>query len=303
MIVAAANPAIDRLLELDRLVTGEIYEPGGALEVAGGKALNVARSAHVLGAHVHAVALLGGLNGQRVSAMLEADGIPFDPVQTGGETRQTLAVLARDSGQLTQFYERGTEQAARGFSRFRERVLERCGVGEWLVLSGSLPAGVNPALTGELAAEGRRLGANVAVDQHGPWLAASLGAAPSLIKVNEEEAHELTGLAPRGAVRELRLRAAGARVVVTMGTDGALLLDGSDLWHGVLDTRGAYSTGCGDAFLGGMVASLQAAPGRWVDALGLGLAAATANALVPGPARFERDTAMAFAGEVRLTRV
>jgi 1-phosphofructokinase family hexose kinase len=303
MIVAAANPAIDRLLELDRLVIGEIYQPPGALEVAGGKALNVARSAQVLGADVLAVALLGGLNGQRVGAMLEADGVPFDAVQTGGETRQTLAVLARDSGQLTQFYERGTEQAAKGFSRFRERLLERCGPGEWLVLSGSLPAGIDPAITGELAAEGGRLGAHVAVDQHGPWLAAAVGAAPSLIKVNEEEAHKLTGLAPRGAVRELRARAAGARVVVTMGTDGALLLDGSHLWHGVLDVRGAYSTGCGDAFLAGMIASLQAAPDRWVDALALGLAAATANALVPLPARFDVDAAMTLAGEVRLTRV
>ena len=190
MIVAAANPAIDRLLELDQLVPGEIYQPPGALEVAGGKPLNVARSAHLLGADVLAVTLLGGLGGQRLAALLEADGVPFEPISTGGETRLTLAVLARDTGQLTQFYERGTERAAEGFPQFRDRILERCGDGRWVVVSGSLPVGVDPTASGELVIEAANRGAPVAVDQHGPWLAAAVAAGPTLVKVNDEEARE-----------------------------------------------------------------------------------------------------------------
>lgn len=303
MIVAAANPAIDRLLEIERLLPGEIYELPGALEVAGGKPLNVARSAHVLGADVLAVALLGGLQGRRLAAMLQADGVPFEPIWTGGETRLTLAVLARDTGRLTQFYERGTEHAAEGFPQFRGRILERCGDGRWLVLSGSLPVGIDPTVSGELADDAAGRGSPVAVDQHGPWLTAAVAAGPSLVKVNDEEAREATGADPRQAVFELSNRAAGARVVVTMGTDGALMLDGEDLWHGELDALGSYSTGCGDAFLAGMVTSLQTAPGAWLEAFALGLAAATANALLPGPARFERETAQALAKQVRVTRV
>ena len=95
----------------------------------------------------------------------------------------------------------------------------------------------------------------------------------------------------------------GRRVVVTMGTDGALLLDGEELWHGTLDARGVYSTGCGDAFLAGMVTSLQTAPTDWREAFALGIAAATANAQVPGPGRFERETAVALAARVRMTRL
>ena len=303
MIVAAANPAIDRLLELDRLVLGTIYQPPGALEVAGGKALNVARSAHLLGADVLAVPLLGGFGGQRVSAMLEAAGVPFEAIATGGETRLTLAVLARDTGQLTQFYELGDERAAEGFAEFRDRVLERCRAGGWLVLSGSLPAGIDPAVAGEIARDAGRRGSLVAVDQHGPWLAASVAAAPALVKVNDEEARELTGTPPRQAIHELSSRAGGARVVVTMGTDGALMREGEKCWHGQLDARGVYSTGCGDAFLAAMVASLQTAPDNGLDALRLGLATAAANAQVPGPAVFERDQVLELLARVRVTEI
>jgi 1-phosphofructokinase len=301
MIVSAANPAIDRLLELERLVPGEIYQPPGALEVAGGKALNVARSAHVLGADVLAVPLLGGFAGQRAAALLAADGVAFEPVWTGGETRLTLAVLARETQELTQFYEHGTARAAEGFPQFRERVLERCSRGRWLVVSGSLPGGVDPAISGEMVASARHRGALVAVDQHGPWLTASVAGAPDLVKVNDEEAREVTGAEPPEAIRELSRRAGGARVVITLGIDGALLLDGDALWHGALEERGVYSTGCGDAFLAGMVASLQAAPGTWRDAFAMGIAAATANAKVPGPGRFERGTAVALADRVRIS--
>jgi len=55
IVCVAANPSIDKLFEIDRLVKGDIHRPQGFVQVAGGKGLNVARAAHALGADVIAV--------------------------------------------------------------------------------------------------------------------------------------------------------------------------------------------------------------------------------------------------------
>lgn len=49
VLVIAANPAIDRLHELERLEVGAINRPSLVVAVAGGKGLNVARAAVALG--------------------------------------------------------------------------------------------------------------------------------------------------------------------------------------------------------------------------------------------------------------
>ena len=45
IVCLAANPSVDRLFEVERLVKGDIHRPSGFVQVAGGKGLNVARAA------------------------------------------------------------------------------------------------------------------------------------------------------------------------------------------------------------------------------------------------------------------
>jgi len=77
IVCLAANPSIDKLFEIDRLVKGDIHRPQGFVQVAGGKGLNVARSAHTLGADVIAAALLRGHAGKWLEEQLSAEGVPF----------------------------------------------------------------------------------------------------------------------------------------------------------------------------------------------------------------------------------
>lgn len=303
VIVGALNPALDRLIEVDRLLPGEIHMPASALEVAGGKGLNVARAALALGADVLAVPLLGGHCGQRVADLLAADHVPFEAVRGEQETRSTLAVLDRDRGALTQFYERGQPEAFDVYERYRDCVLSHCRPGRWLSISGSLPPGIDPSVERELVCRAGGAGARVAVDQHGPYLEAAMSGGPALVKINEHEAHDVTRAEPREAASLLSDRAGGARVIVTVGTEGALLYDREQTWRGTLDVRGTYSTGCGDAFLAGMVSSLEAAPDAWLEAFAAALAAGAANAELPGPGVLDPLRARELAARVRIERL
>ena len=95
IVCLAANPSIDRLFEVERLVKGDIHRPTGFVQVAGGKGLNVARAAHALGAEVIAVAILRGHGGRWLQESLEAEGVHGEFVWTHGESRSSLSVADR----------------------------------------------------------------------------------------------------------------------------------------------------------------------------------------------------------------
>src|SRR3954447_23894384 len=96
IVCLAANPSIDKLFEIDRLVKGDIHRPQGFVQVAGGKGLHVARAAHALGADVTAAALLRGHAGGGLEEQLAAEGVRGAYVWTHGETaRRCRSPIAR----------------------------------------------------------------------------------------------------------------------------------------------------------------------------------------------------------------
>jgi len=92
ILCVAANPSIDRLFEVERLVPGAIHRPADFVQVAGGKGLNVARAAASLGGRVQAAAILGGHAGRWIAEQLEEEGIELHPVWAAAETRSSLSV-------------------------------------------------------------------------------------------------------------------------------------------------------------------------------------------------------------------
>jgi sugar/nucleoside kinase (ribokinase family) len=100
-------------------------------------------------------------------------------------------------------------------------------------------------------------------------------------------------------IRELAGGTAHAGVV-TRRADGVVVAapDGRR-FEGTLYVRGPYPVGSGDAFLAGLVASLERDP-DWPTALRLALGAATANAETPGAGRFDLERARALAGNAQL---
>lgn len=306
----AANPSVDKLFEVDRLVRGDIHRPSGFVEVAGGKGLNVARAAHALGAGVRAVALMRGHTGAWLVEMLNAEGVPGTYVWTHGENRASLSVADRETGGLTEFYEHGAEVPVAAWVELAQATAESWAPGGWLTISGSMPRGAPVDGYRSLVAEARAAGVRVALDADGDRLRLALEAGPDVVKVNAAEAGELLGVPT--ARREEALAAAsklralaggdGRAGLVTRGAEGVVLAapDGT-LYEGTLYVRGRYPVGSGDAFLAGVATALDAGT-DWEGALRLALGAATANAEVPGAGRLERSRAEALAdlAEVRV---
>jgi 1-phosphofructokinase family hexose kinase len=305
IVCLAANPSIDRLFEVERLVKGDIHRPSGFVQVAGGKGLNVARAAHALGADVTAVALLRGHGGRWLQEALEAEGVHGEFVWTHGESRSSLSVADRETAGLTEFYEHGAVAPEAAWVELTHVAIGRCTPGDWLTISGSMPRGAPDEGYRDLIEEARAAGVRVALDADGERLRLALAAGPDIVKVNVAEAGALldvpTARRDDSLIAASKLRdlagGDGHAGIVTRGSHGVMLAapDGS-LFEGVLYVRGRYPVGSGDSFLAGLVTARERGA-SWEDALRLALGAGAANAELPGAARLEPSRAEALAAE------
>jgi 1-phosphofructokinase family hexose kinase len=309
IVCLAANPSIDRLFEVERLVAGGIHRPLGFVQVAGGKGLNAARAAHRLGGDVRVAAILRGHAGRWLEEALQAEGIRGAFVWTHGENRSSLSVADRSAGDLTEFYEHGPVAPEVAWVELVEAASGLFRPGSWLTISGSMPRGLRDGGYRDLLAEARAADMRVALDAEGEPLRLALDAGPEIVKVNAAEASGLFGRSADGrddaiaACAELRELAGGAghAGIVTRGAEGVTVVapDGTS-YEGALYERGRYPVGSGDAFLGGLVVGLERGD-RWPDALRLALGAAAANAELPGAGALDaaRADELAARAEIR----
>lgn len=303
MIVAAGfSPSLDVTYLVDSLQLGEIHRPAEVVRCAGGKALNMARAAHVLGAEVAAVAILGGATASAVLTLLEVDGVRVLAVPSPAETRTCVSIASRDTGTLTEVYEHAPAVPPEVWRRFETTLSEAMsGRSGWLAICGSAPANLSPQALADVVQLGRRAGFRVALDTHGPGFFEAITAGPDLVKINRQEAAEFLSRASETELltmaTAIREQSAGV-VVLTDGRAGALATDGQvSLQVETVGVEGHFPVGSGDSFLGGLLAALET-DSPLEEALVSAVSAGGANAMVPGPGRFQRSAALLLAQRV-----
>jgi 1-phosphofructokinase len=165
-----------------------------------------------------------------------------------------------------------------------------------VVASGSLAPGTPEDFHARLVGAVRAVGARVAVDTSGAALERVLDAGPDLLKPNEDELSEATGVVPETlgdvvlAATELRSRGVGS-VLVSLGPSGAVLVGETEPIHAESDAIVLRSTvGAGDALLAGFLAAGAVGADALAEGVAWGAAAcALPGTAVPGPADLRRD--------------
>lgn len=304
IVTLTANPSVDRTMQLDAaIVRGEVFRATSVGDEAGGKGVNVARA--IAHADVPVVAVLPADDDDLLVKGLAAAGVHPVNVPVGRPSRVNITVTEPD-GTTTKFNDPGHAFSAEVMAAVEDRLINRSQADDWVVLSGSLPPGVDPSWYGVLTARLKTAGRRVAVDTSGAALSATLADAdhlPDLLKPNAEELASLTG--DDGATLEadpVAASAAAARLVdngvgavlLTLGSQGAVLITTGGVWRATPPPITLRSTvGAGDASLAGyLLADLRGldAPGRLREAVAYGAAAASLNgSTMPREVDLDRD--------------
>lgn len=301
IVTVTLNPSVDRTVEIAHLIRGEVTRATGSHVHPGGKGVNVTRA--LLANQISSVALLpaGGAEGRRLVDLLDHDGVRHVAVPVTGETRSNITIAEAD-GTTTKLNAPGESMSEAELDAVAAQVLALAWPGDWVVLCGSLPPGVDEDIYARSCRALRAAGMRVAVDTSGPALTASLAGTPDLIKPNAEELAAAVGrdLPTLGdaieAAKELRASGVGT-VVISLGGAGAVLVDEVGVLAGsshAADVRS--SVGAGDCFLAGYLGAVDSGrENALLHALAYGAAAVQLpGSQVPGPTEVDLSAARLF---------
>ncbi|EOC1351921.1 6-phosphofructokinase II [Cronobacter dublinensis] len=258
-----------------------VFEPGG-----GG--INVARAIVHLGGSATALFPAGGATGEHLVSLLHDEQVSVETISARDWTRQNLHVHVESTGEQYRFVMPGAALTDDELRQLEEKVLA-IEPGAILVISGSLPPGVGVEKLQQLIKAARQKGIRLIVDSSGDALAAALEVGDiELVKPNQKELAALVKRsldAPddvRQAAMELVQQGKARRVVVSLGPQGALGVDGSDCVQVVPPPMKSQSTvGAGDSMVGAMTLRLaQDAP--LLDMVRYGVAAGSAATINQG---------------------
>jgi len=288
IITLTLNASVDKSASVPHVVPDRKLRCSAVRSEPGGGGINVARAAARLGAPVIAVYARGGPTGDRLEALLRAEGVATRPVSISGECRESLMVQETATGQQYRFSFPGPTLAEAEWSASLAMVDELARDSDYIVASGSLPPGVPEDFYIRLHRAAIRRGARVLLDTSGSALAAASDRPVFLIKPNLREFESLVGRA-LGDDREIeaaarRLIAAGLaeHLVVSMGAAGvAYATSGSFARIPAPTVRIESRVGAGDSTVAGIAVGL--ARGFAVEeAVRLGVAAGAAAVMTPG---------------------
>jgi tagatose 6-phosphate kinase len=286
IIVVCLNPALDVTHHVEAVDWGGVNRPRTVHARPGGKGLNVARTLHALGVDVLVLGLAGGITGAGMETALRERCVPAALTPVAGETRRTFSVV--DDSRVTAFYEPGPtvgEEEFAGFRRGYEQALDGASA---VVLSGSLPPGLE---AGTYATLIQAAGIPAVLDTHGEALRLGAAAGAAIVKPNLAELESLTGhpLATPDEVIAAAGQLGGAQaVVVTLGPDGLLAATGDGCWRARAPASVAgNATGAGDAVAAALAHGLVL--GRpWDERLRHAAALGAATAAAPVAGEFRR---------------
>ncbi|TGG91306.1 1-phosphofructokinase [Natronospirillum operosum] len=255
------NPAVDWTLEVSDLTVGQVNRVGCQSRNPGGKGINVAARLAAAGHVTAATGLLGEANDALFRDLFATHRIADHCVRVAGETRTNVKVVDPQSQTVTDLNQPGLPPSNAAMQAL-EQVLFEGPVPAWYVLSGSLPPGLDDRVYADWIPRLQARGARVAVDASGVALSAAVAARPDLIKPNHHELAELTGQptdTPDQCLQQARelVRSGIARVVVSMGADGALLVTADTAVRVVPGPVQLRTTvGAGDAMVAGVLKGL-----------------------------------------------
>jgi 1-phosphofructokinase family hexose kinase len=252
------NPAIDLTVSVPNFRAGQVNRAQFSQADPGGKGVNVASWLADYGFPVAVTGFLGVENDLIFRRLFEQKRIDDRFVRIAGSTRTGIKVVDPTTQSTTDINFPGQPPSEAELAQLAVIIEELATNCDWLVFSGSIPAGA--PLTAYCDLIEQVGGKNVLLDTSGEPFRQAMAATPTIIKPNLDELSEYLGrpleseAAILAAAHEFLQR--GVRtVVVSMGKQGALFVETGEAVHAAPPHVVVKSTvGAGDAMVAGIVA-------------------------------------------------
>ena len=249
------NPSLDYVAICDTFNIGQTNRTNNEYIVPGGKGLNVSILLSRLGNDTTALGFIGGFTGAELERLLKLQNINCDFTRVSENTRINVKLSNQE---ITEFNASGISLDNEKIKALKEKI-KQLKSGDWLCLSGSIPKGAKSDIYLQLALCAKD-GVKIVVDTVGEPLKQSLNVKPLLIKPNIDELCDLFGVKietlEQVEIYAKKLQKSGAQnVLISMGSDGALLVDDNGNTHFQKAPKGKVinTVAAGDSMIAGFI--------------------------------------------------
>jgi len=289
ILTVTPNIALDITYTIDKFELHSSMRVNDVADRAGGKGINVSRVLASLGYESLILGLQGGNVGAAIEADLIASQLPYELVPIVGQTRRSVGIVDRSTGDATVLNEAGPDVSGEEWERLTQTVARHLPQASTLVVSGSLPPGIGQTGVAELAQLAVAASVPVIVDTSGPSLLDAVAVGPDVVKPNAHEIASATGIDdPLEGAAALIERGAKA-VVVSLGADGMCVVTADQTLRAKpTRTISGNPTGAGDAGVAALAAGL-AFSNSWEDRLRQAVAVSAAAVAHPLAGSFDPD--------------
>lgn len=246
------NAAIDLNLTCDQVESSKVNRVSESDYSPNGKAINVSVVLNHLGVNSVAMGVFGGFTGQHIVTRLQEKGINVHPFYTNGHTR--INVFVNDDNKEYKFVSKGSYVPEHVKNNILKAICNAVDM-EYLVVSGSLPPGIEPDYIEQIMICCKENGVKVILDISSKRLSNLLSNNPLLIKPNDEELMSIFGL-PATNDSEVKdsiatLHSFGAEnVLLTLGSKGMYFSNGASIYFSNAPKIKLHSSACaGDSAL------------------------------------------------------
>src|SRR4051794_28223496 len=217
ILTLTVNPAVDRIVTVDRLVFEDRAYIESTTEAAGGRGINASRVLSSFGAKTTAVTTSGRDAGRIFEEQLKSDAFDKEIVRIRSNIRINLTISDRQ-GLSVKLNERGPTLSKIEQSRLVKSVEKLLPESSWLMLCGSLAPGVDKHLYTKLIQLAAKHNVHTMLDTDGDPLLYGLEAQPTIVKPNQSEAERILNSALITRSQQIdavqRIKSLGAQSVV-----------------------------------------------------------------------------------------
>lgn len=276
------NPALDYILELDKLEIGKIQKSKTELILPGGKGINVSTVLTNLEINNIALGYKAGFVGAELERLLRNMNVKTDFIDLEeGNSRINVKISGEEE---TAINTNGPKISENKILELLEK-LKTLNENDYLVLSGSIPSSIKDDIYEKICRIVKKQNVKIVVDATKNLLVQALKYNPFLIKPNNEELGEIFGVEIHtkedAYVYGKKLKEMGAQnVLVSMGKIGAALIDEAGQEYFIKSPEGkrVNTVGSGDSMVAGFIAGFLKY-NNYNDALRMGVSAGSASAL------------------------
>lgn len=281
------NPAIDKTIVIDEYRRNEVNRSMVSRKDVGGKGINVSKVLKVLGVDSVCTGILGEENSNFFLDYLKSLKIENDFFKIPGENRTNIKIVEKNYETITDINDRGFVIKKSEIENFLDYFMKLVKEEDLVVLSGSLPEGLETDIYEEIIHRLKEKSVKVILDADGSPMINGIKAVPYAIKPNIHELKNVVDVDEKDINSVLKggkklIEKGIEKVLISLGAEGAVYITRNNSYYSKgMKVMVKSTVGAGDAMVAGLIYAMENNLSDF-ETLKLAIACATAKVMTEG---------------------